>query len=213
MKRCGRSTPRPRFFRFRGMWEPKRECWGSSTPPKKPLGRWRCSSTTPGAIWTAPFREMSQEQWDGVHQAVLKSVFLCSREYARRYTGDQGCILSMVSGTAFEGRKNGANYCSAKAGVVNLTKDMALELAPNIRVNAIGLGIINTREVMTRYRLTEEEPLGKMLESIPMNRLGTPEDVADCADFPRLSRKLHHRADHLCERGMVYALGGEVSRF
>jgi NAD(P)-dependent dehydrogenase (short-subunit alcohol dehydrogenase family) len=136
-----------------------------------------------GRNMDGPFREMSEEQWDEVHQAVLKSVFLCSREYARRYTGDLGCILSMVSGTAFEGRKNGANYCSAKAGVVNLTKDMALELAPKIRVNAIGLGIINTEEVMTRYRLTEKEPLGKMLESIPLDRLGTPEDVADCADF------------------------------
>jgi NAD(P)-dependent dehydrogenase (short-subunit alcohol dehydrogenase family) len=136
-----------------------------------------------GRNMDGPFREMSEEQWDAVHRAVLRSVFLCSREYARRYSGNRGCILSMVSGTAFEGRKNGANYCSAKAGVVNLTKDMALELAPEIRVNAIGLGIIDTEEVMTRYRLREEGPLRKMLESIPLDRLGTPEDVADCADF------------------------------
>ncbi|HPJ25467.1 MAG TPA: SDR family oxidoreductase [Synergistaceae bacterium] len=129
------------------------------------------------------FTEMSEEQWDAVHHAVLKSVFLCSREYARRYEGSRGCILSVASGTAFHGRKNGANYCSAKAGVVNLTKDMALELAPRIRVNCVGLGIINTDEVMTRYRLREEEPLREMLRAIPLDRLGTPEDVADCMDF------------------------------
>ncbi len=130
-----------------------------------------------------PFTEMSENQWNTVHHAVLKSVFLCSREYARRYAGNRGCIISVASGTAFHGRKNGANYCSAKAGVVNLTKDMALELAPRIRVNCVGLGIIDTEEVMTRYRLREEEPLRKMLESIPLDRLGTPGDVADCMDF------------------------------
>jgi acetoacetyl-CoA reductase/3-oxoacyl-[acyl-carrier protein] reductase len=60
---------------------------------------------------------------------------------------------------------------------------MALELAPRIRVNCVTPGYINTTEVMERYKLDEPENLERALSGIPMQRLGTPEDVFQIIDF------------------------------
>lgn len=130
-----------------------------------------------------PLRNMTTEDWDSVHGAVLRSAFLCSREFARRYQGHRGVILSLASGSAVHGRINGANYCSAKAGVLNLTKDLALELAPRIRANALALGLVDTDEVLDRYDLRTPENRSRAEARIPLGRLGTVDDVVDAADF------------------------------
>jgi len=130
-----------------------------------------------------PFMEMTDAQWDRVLATNLTGTFICSQEFARRYTGDEGHIINMGATTAFRGRKNGANYCSAKAGIVTLTKCMALELAPRIRVNCIIPGLIDTEELRTRYHLDEPERLAQMVGTVPMGRLGTPDDMFRMISF------------------------------
>jgi len=130
-----------------------------------------------------PFTELSADDWETVLETVLGGTFLCSQEFARRYRGEKGNIVNIGSVTALKGRPNGANYCSARAGVVALTKCMALELAPRIRVNTVTPGRIDTAELRARYRLDEPGNLARLEHDVPLARLGRPEDVAETIAF------------------------------
>ena len=129
------------------------------------------------------FQEISDEDWSEVLGTVLTGTFFCSREFARRFSGDEGHIINIGAVTAIHGRRNGANYCSARAGVVNLTRCMALELAPRIRVNTVTPGYIDTEEVVRRYELQRPDKLQEALKVIPMGRLGTPQDIFRTINF------------------------------
>jgi acetoacetyl-CoA reductase/3-oxoacyl-[acyl-carrier protein] reductase len=130
-----------------------------------------------------PFLEMSDEDWDLVIGTILTGTFICSQEFAFRYKGNEGNIVNLGSVTAFRGRKNGVNYCSARAGVVNLTRCLALELAPRTRVNCVTPGFIGTNEVTERYQLDRQDNLEKILDNIPMRKLGIPQDVFQMVEF------------------------------
>jgi NAD(P)-dependent dehydrogenase (short-subunit alcohol dehydrogenase family) len=136
-----------------------------------------------GVNLDGPFLEMTDEQWQRVIDTNLTGTFICSQEFALHFKGEVGDIINIGASTAIRGRKNGCNYCSAKAGVITLTKCLALELAPRIRVNCIIPGYIETEEVMTRYNLYDTETLGNMLHSIPVGRLGTTDDIFKAAEF------------------------------
>ncbi len=124
------------------------------------------------------FLEMSDEDWHIVLDTILTGSFLCAQEFARRFTGESGCILNLGATTGLKGRKNGVNYCSARAGILTFTKCLALELAPRIRVNTITPGWIDTAEVRERYQLDIPENLAKAEASVPLGRLGRPEEIA-----------------------------------
>lgn len=91
--------------------------------------------------------------------------------------------MNISAATAIHGRVNGANYCSAKAGVIALTKCLALELAPAIRVNCVFPGRVRTEEVMTRLNLRDPATHEASVKAIPMGRLGEPEDVYRAVRF------------------------------
>ena len=124
-----------------------------------------------------PFLTMTDTQWDRVIATNLTGTFICSQEFAFHFTGDVGHTVNVSASTAIRGRTNGANYCSAKAGVITLTRCLALELAPGIRVNCVIPGRINTEEVMTRLNLSDHVNYERAVQEIPMGRLGTAEDV------------------------------------
>ncbi len=117
-----------------------------------------------------PFLEMSDKQWRRVVDTILTGTFICSQEFVPRSKGENGCIINISASTAIRARKNGCNYRSAKAGVINLTRCLALELAPEIRVNCITPGFIETEEVMTRCSLCNPENLTALINTIPMGR-------------------------------------------
>ncbi len=125
----------------------------------------------------APFMEITDENWDAVINAHLKGHFVCGQEFVRHNPDTEGVIVNLGAAAGSIGRKNGANFCAAKAGVIVLTKCMALELAPRIRVNCLVPGSVRTREVIDRYDLETEKGLEKELATLPMGRLGEFEDV------------------------------------
>lgn len=108
---------------------------------------------------------------------MLTGTFHCCQEFAARYRGESGHIINIGASTGIRGRKNGANYCAAKAGVINLTRCLAMELAPRICVNCVVPGYHDTEEVMTRYNLRDPVGYSKVVDTIPMGRLGTVEDL------------------------------------
>ncbi len=130
-----------------------------------------------------PFLKMIDEQWQRVIDTNLTGTFICAQEFAFHFDGEAGHIINIGATTGIRGRKNGCNYCSAKAGVINLTKCLALELAPKIRVNCIIPGFIDTEEVMVRYNLYDKDNYETTVRNIPMERLGTPEDIFKMAEF------------------------------
>ena len=127
----------------------------------------------------APFTELTDETWDAVIDAHLKGHFVCGQEYVFHSSDREGVIINLGAAAGSIGRKNGANFCAAKAGCIVLTKCMALELAPRIRVNCLVPGSVRTREVIERYDLETEEGLEKELATLPMGRLGEFEDITE----------------------------------
>jgi NAD(P)-dependent dehydrogenase (short-subunit alcohol dehydrogenase family) len=125
----------------------------------------------------APITEMTDEQWDSVISAHLRGHFVCAQEYIFHNPDREGLIINLGAACGQVGRKNGANFCSAKGGIIALTKCLALELAPRIRVNCLIPGSIQTREVIDRYHLETEEGLEKELATLPMGRLGEFSDL------------------------------------
>jgi 3-oxoacyl-[acyl-carrier protein] reductase len=125
----------------------------------------------------APFLEMTDEQWDSVISAHLKGHFVCSQEYVFHNPDREGLIINLGAACGQIGRLNGANFCSAKGAIFALTKCLARELAPRIRVNCLVPGSIKTREVIDRYDLETEEGLAKELSTLPMGRLGEFSDL------------------------------------
>lgn len=125
----------------------------------------------------APFTEITDDMWDSVIAAHLKGHFICGQEYVAHNPDRKGLILNIGAAGGQIGRKNGANFCSAKGAIFALTKCMALELAPRIRVNCLVPGSVKTREVIDRYDLETDDGLEKELATLPMGRLGEFEDI------------------------------------
>ena len=130
----------------------------------------------------APFLELTDEHWDSVIASHLRGHFVCSQEFVFHSPDNEGLIINFAAPCGIEGRENGANFCSAKGGILALTKCMALELAPRIRVNCVIPGSIKTREVMERYNLESESGLEVEPGRIPMNRLGELDDLLRMVD-------------------------------
>jgi len=148
------------------------------------------------------FLSMSDEEWEDVIDTILKGTFMCSQEYARRYSGDSGCIINIGSVTALKGRMNGANYCSARAGVLALTKCMAQELAPRIRVNTVTPGRIDTEELRQRYQLEDTQQKSKLANEVPLKRLGSPQEIADMILYLAISANYITGQNFLVDGGL-----------
>ncbi len=123
------------------------------------------------------------EYWEKVLNVNLTGVMMCDRAAARRMMqSGGGSIINIASGAAKIPLPGAAEYCVSKAGVWMLTKVLALEVAgANIRVNAIGPGFIETP--MTASMRADEQRRQQIVNSIPLKRLGQPEDIANTALF------------------------------
>jgi meso-butanediol dehydrogenase/(S,S)-butanediol dehydrogenase/diacetyl reductase len=122
------------------------------------------------------FMDISPQEWRQVLDVNLNGVFFVAQQAAKRMlAGDGGVILNMGSTNGLMGYHYYADYNASKAGVIELSRSMALELAPKVRVNAICPGYIMTPMQEAEYT---PEMLRVCEAKIPMGRLGRPEDVA-----------------------------------
>ncbi|MFQ6102162.1 MAG: SDR family NAD(P)-dependent oxidoreductase [Anaerolineae bacterium] len=122
------------------------------------------------------FMDISPQEWRQVMEVNLNGVFFVAQQAARRMlAGGGGVILNMGSTNGLMGYHYYADYNSSKAGVIELTRSMALELAPTVRVNAICPGYILTPMQEAEYT---PEMLRACERKIPLGRLGRPEGVA-----------------------------------
>ena len=122
------------------------------------------------------FLEMQEQDWDRVFEVNLKGPFLVSQAVARHMiAGDGGVIVNISATTTTLGRPNAANYCSTKAGLNMLTKCMALELGPSVRVNGVGLGFVDSPLVRELY---SSEQQNQVIEATPLKRMTSNEETA-----------------------------------
>jgi 3-oxoacyl-[acyl-carrier protein] reductase len=141
-----------------------------------------------GILRNAPMIAMTNDEWTTVLDVNLSGAFYWSRAAApqmiqRRY----GKIVNISSGSAHGSHRGQANYSSAKAGIIGLTKTMAVELGPsNINVNAVAPGAIEsemTRATARQIGVSFEEYEQHTAATVALRRLGRPEEVADVICF------------------------------
>src|SRR5258708_6983580 len=136
-----------------------------------------------GVFPRVPFLDMAERDWDYVLDVNLKGSCFCAQAVAKAVVaaGRSGSIINLTSGAAFRGSPRGVHYCASKGGVLSMTRQMALELAPHrIRANAIAPGLTDTAQ--PRYGSSEDE-IAAAGRALPLGRLAQPEEIARSAVF------------------------------
>jgi len=140
-----------------------------------------------GVIVRKDVVELSEEEWDRVIDVSLKGTFLMSKYVIPHMAAaGGGSIVNIGSGWGLKGGPKAAAYCAAKAGVVNLTRAMAIDHGPqNIRVNCVCPGDVKTPMLLSEAKQlgVDEEGFLKECAERPLKRLGTPLDVAKAVYF------------------------------
>ncbi len=133
------------------------------------------------------FASMSVEHWKEVMDTNLTGTFLCTKAaLPLMQTAGAGSVVNITARTALRARTHGANYCASKAAVSMLTRCLALELSPTVRVNAVAPGTTDTEEIRHRYSLDTAEGVDAIESSIPLRRIASPEEIARLVVFVAL---------------------------
>lgn len=120
--------------------------------------------------------EISEEDWDFIHDVNLKGTFFCCQEGARlMMDAGSGRIVNISSLGGIRPWADHVHYCSSKAGVIMMTRALAKALAPRITVNSVAPGVIAFNDV--------DERTQKMIDATPMGRPGTADDIAEAVAF------------------------------
>ena len=130
------------------------------------------------SFYPTPIDTTTESEWDDLLGTNLKAPFFVTRAAARALAANLGSVVNLAD---IHGRNPIAGYpayCSAKAGLIMLTRALALDLAPDVRVNAVAPGIAiwpeSDRNAHTRARA---------VQSVPLRRTGSPEEVADAVTW------------------------------
>lgn len=149
----------------------------------KEFGRLDILVNNAGTYSGKPITELAEEKWDGVFDINLKAQFLTCREAAKIMLSQKsGAIVNLASGGGLgpdPGYKPSVAYTASKAGVIMLTKTLARELAPFVRVNAIAPGSIDSNEDRPYSQAFKE----KVAQRVPLGRVGVSEDIARVVVF------------------------------
>ena len=148
---------------------------------EKKYGRIDVLINNAGISQTKLFTDITDEDWQNMLNNNLNSAFYCTREAVKNMIHNkQGLIINMSSIWGVTGASMEVHYSTAKAGLIGFTKALAKELGPsNIRANAIAPGIIDTH-MCSEYSAEEKD---KIKEEIPLERIGTAENIAKCVKW------------------------------
>ena len=130
-----------------------------------------------------PFLAMTDDDWRRVIDTNLTGVFTLTRALVPHMLDvSDAVVVNIGATTGIRPRRDGANYCASKAGLLQLTKCLALELAPRVRVNCLIPGMTETEELVTRFRLDDPESRARVVATSP-HRIGGTEDIADALEY------------------------------
>ena len=130
------------------------------------------------SFYPTPLDTATVEHWDDLFGSNVKAPYFLSKALAPALAAQNGCIINMVDIHAQQPLQDHSIYCMAKAALLMMTKSLARELAPTIRVNGIAPGAI----LWPSQQLAEADKAA-ILQQIPLQRTGTPEDIANTVLF------------------------------
>lgn len=130
------------------------------------------------SFYPTPIGSISEEDWLSLVGSNVKAPLFLSQALAPALRKAKGCIVNMVDMHIDRPLPKHSVYLLAKSGLASLTQSLAIDLAPDIRVNGIGPGAILWPE-----REMEDDEKEKLLSSIPLGELGKPEDIAETLSF------------------------------
>ncbi len=136
--------------------------------------------TNAGVFFRGTIEETDEAAWDHVLDANLKGLFFCSRAALPALKASKGNIVHVASESGLNGYAETTAYCASKGAVVNLTRSMAIELAPDVRVNCVCPGAVETDMARAGFAINgdEEAGLDRQRSQYPVGRIGTPEEIA-----------------------------------
>jgi len=139
-----------------------------------------------GVIVRKSVTDLSEPEWNAVIDVSLKGAYLLSKHLIPLMKEKGGAIVNTGSGWSLKGGDNAAAYCAAKAGVLNLTRAMAIDYGKyNIRVNCVCPGDTDTELLRSEARQlgADETAFLKEASARPLGRMGTPDDIAKSVLF------------------------------
>jgi len=131
-----------------------------------------------------PIGEITAEEWDATVNINLRAVFFCTRYAVPALRAAKGSIVNVASILGLGGRGTGLSlYCASKGGVVNMTRDLAIELAPDIRVNCVCPGAVDTDMLQELGRALGDGDVAagyaKLTQGRPMKRVARAAEIAN----------------------------------
>ena len=138
-----------------------------------------------GVFFRGSIEETDEEAWDAVMNANVKSVQFCTRAALPALQAAKGRIVNIASESGLNGYPGTTAYCASKGAVVNLTRAMAMELAPDVRVNALCPGVVETDMARAGFAIDgdEDEGIRRQHMAYPLQRIGTLEETAAAVLF------------------------------
>lgn len=142
------------------------------------FGRMDVLVNNASSFYATPLDAVTEQDWNDLVNSNVKAAFFLSQSLAASLQETRGCIINIVDIHAGSGLKGFPVYSIAKAALKMLTCSLARELAPRVRVNGVSPGAILWPE-----HLTDEEQQQRILDTIPLGRLGSPDDIAGAVWF------------------------------
>lgn len=133
-----------------------------------------------GVFFRGSIEETDEAMWDRVLDANLKGTFFCSRAALPALKASKGTIVNVASESGIRGYGDTSAYCASKGAVVNLTRSMAMELAPDIRVNSICPGVVETDMAREGFAIDGDLDAGmrQQADQYPVKRIGHVDEIA-----------------------------------
>ncbi|MBM3585723.1 MAG: SDR family oxidoreductase, partial [Alphaproteobacteria bacterium] len=133
-----------------------------------------------GVYVDGPFEAMNEATWDRVIDVNVKGLFFACRAALPSLRASRGAIVNLASESGVWGYALGTVYCASKGAVINLTRALSIELAPEVRVNSVGPGPVMTDMLQAQIDdAPEPKAHAAALDAwTPMKRVGRPEEVA-----------------------------------
>lgn len=145
-------------------------------------GEYQIVCNVPGINTRKPVLELSYEEWREIIRLNLDGMFQAARILGEPLVkAKEGSMINMASVRGIDGGADQSAYSASKGGVIQLTKVLAAEWAPNVRVNALLLGYIKTP--LVREAMTDQEWYDRMRDGHLLDRFGESEEVAGAAVF------------------------------
>lgn len=131
-------------------------------------------------FYPTPVGDISEQDFDTLMASNLRAPLFLSQALSAALRANRGCIVNMVDIYAQRPLQNHTLYCCAKAGLAMLTQSLALELAPDIRVNGVAPGAILWPSEDSDFSAQEQRNID---EKVPLRRIGNPEDIAKTISY------------------------------